>query len=430
MIAADAVCIAVAFPAVGHLYNGSNGALAGMQVVPLWATLMIMIGLYERAYSTKALQDLRFGCERAAVSLAITGFMFVLQAFLQQNSLDLSRVITAVGSLAALVLMLASRSALHRFVHSQPRLALTNLLSIDAGGPTLQIKGAYSVNADLAGIIPNLDDPHSLDRLGRYLANMDRVIVSCPLADRTVWAEALRAAGVRGELVTDRMEALKPLALAVEPEWTALVVSTGPLSLQQKATKRGFDILFSGLLLLLAAPLMLLIALAIKLEDGGPVLFIQHRVGQGNRLFAMYKFRSMRAALQDISGTLSTSRTDHRLTRVGRLIRRLSMDELPQFLNVLRGDMSLVGPRPHALGSQAGHRLFWQVDRAYWQRHSLRPGLTGLAQIRGLRGATEREDDLAQRLSADLEYISGWSIFRDALIVFRTVKVLIHERAF
>jgi lipopolysaccharide/colanic/teichoic acid biosynthesis glycosyltransferase len=118
------------------------------------------------------------------------------------------------------------------------------------------------------------------------------------------------------------------------------------------------------------------------------------------------------------------------VTPIGRFIRRTSIDELPQLLNVLRGEMSLVGPRPHAVGSQAGDKLFWRIDAAYWNRHSLKPGLTGLAQIRGFRGATEEEADLQNRLDADLEYIRTWSPWGDALIVLKTLGVLVHRQAF
>ena len=110
--------------------------------------------------------------------------------------------------------------------------------------------------------------------------------------------------------------------------------------------------------------------------------------------------------------------------------RKSSIDELPQLFNVLKGDMSLVGPRPHAIGSLAGNKLFWEIDERYWHRHSLRPGLTGLAQIRGFRGATDLEPDLTGRLQADLEYLAGWTIWRDIAILFATVRVLFHDRAF
>jgi len=132
----------------------------------------------------------------------------------------------------------------------------------------------------------------------------------------------------------------------------------------------------------------------------------------------------------DADGNRSASKDDDRITPIGRLIRRTSIDELPQLINVLKGDMSLVGPRPHALGSKAGDKLFWQVDRKYWQRHGLRPGITGLAQVRGYRGATDREADLTNRLKSDLEYIKDWSLWRDIKILFATLKVLVHDRAF
>ncbi|MGJ3628242.1 sugar transferase [Sphingomonas sp. MMS24-JH45] len=116
--------------------------------------------------------------------------------------------------------------------------------------------------------------------------------------------------------------------------------------------------------------------------------------------------------------------------RVGRIIRATSVDELPQLLNVLLGSMSIVGPRPHALGSLAGQQLFWEVDERYWHRHVLKPGITGLAQVRGFRGATHLRSDLTQRLHADLEYVVDWSVLRDLAILISTFRVLVHRNAF
>lgn len=147
-------------------------------------------------------------------------------------------------------------------------------------------------------------------------------------------------------------------------------------------------------------------------------------------MFRMFKFRSMRVDLSDNTGTRSTSRNDDRVTRVGKFIRSTSIDELPQLLNVLKGDMSIVGPRPHALGSRAADKLFWEVDQRYWHRHAAKPGLTGLAQVRGYRGATLYEDDLRNRLQADLEYLEHWSIWRDIKIILLTFRVLLHRNAF
>jgi lipopolysaccharide/colanic/teichoic acid biosynthesis glycosyltransferase len=160
------------------------------------------------------------------------------------------------------------------------------------------------------------------------------------------------------------------------------------------------------------------------------VFFVQERVGWGNRLFKMYKFRSMWFEKTDHSGFRSASRRDDRITRVGGFLRKTSLDELPQLFNVLKGDMSIVGPRPHAVGSTAEDRLFWEVDERYFNRHAVKPGLTGLAQVRGFRGATLTRRDLSNRVQADLEYLSGWSLWRDLAIIVRTLKVLVHRNAF
>jgi lipopolysaccharide/colanic/teichoic acid biosynthesis glycosyltransferase len=243
---------------------------------------------------------------------------------------------------------------------------------------------------------------------------------------------ALKGSGVQGEVLSDYMREIGALGVVHRDEIgiTTLLVSTGPLGLRNRAMKRLLDIGVSSAALVVVLPLLLTAALAIKLEDGGPVLFRQNRVGRRNQLFAIYKLRTMKVERTDGNGKRSASKDDDRITRIGRFLRRTSIDELPQLFNVLKGDMSLVGPRPHAIGSLAGDKLFWEVDQRYWQRHSLRPGLTGLAQVRGFRGATDREADLTSRLQADLEYLTGWTLWRDIGILAATAKVLVHDRAF
>jgi len=200
--------------------------------------------------------------------------------------------------------------------------------------------------------------------------------------------------------------------------------------MRSRAVKRAMDVGLSAAALLVLSPIMLAVALAIVIEDGGPVLFVQRRMGRGNRFFMLLKFRSMAVARGDRDGQVSTRREDDRITRVGRFIRRTSIDELPQLINVLRGEMSLVGPRPHAIGSQAGDKSFWEIDMRYWQRHCLKPGISGLAQVRGYRGATDKEQDLVNRLQSDLEYLEGWTIWRDLKIIVLTLRVLVHDRAY
>lgn len=222
-----------------------------------------------------------------------------------------------------------------------------------------------------------------LDRLARYIRNMDRVIVSCRPQDRVAWAEILKCSGIHGEVISDYAREIGALGVVHHPEAgvTGLLVSTGQLGMRSRAIKRVFDLATSITALIVLSPVMLLCALAIKLEDGGPVFFRQRRMGRGNTFFDIYKFRSMREAKADVAGRRSASKEDDRVTRVGRFLRRTSLDELPQLINVLRGEMSVVGPRPHALGSQAGEKMFWQVDRKYWQRHCLRPGIAFAGDI-------------------------------------------------
>jgi len=269
-----------------------------------------------------------------------------------------------------------------------------------------------------------------LDLLGLFMTNMDRVIVSCPQERRMDWAMVFKGSSISGEIVDPDVEALGVLGARRDYGFGSLVVSRGPLGLHQRAAKRAIDLAIAGSALFALAPVLLVVALLIRFEDGGPVLFRQQRQGRDNRLFWIYKFRSMRVERLDLHGTRSASRDDDRITRIGRFIRRSSIDELPQLLNVFCGEMSIVGPRPHAIGSLAGEKRFWEIDSRYLLRHSLKPGLTGLAQVRGLRGATDSEADLTNRLQADLEYLDGWSILRDVRIMFATLSVLAHDRAF
>jgi lipopolysaccharide/colanic/teichoic acid biosynthesis glycosyltransferase len=290
--------------------------------------------------------------------------------------------------------------------------------------------GAFVVDARATDLRPDISDPLMLDRIGRLLKNADRVVVACSLDARGKWALVLKGANVSGELVAPEVDELGAIGTGAYSGFSTMVVAAGSLSLQERILKRLLDLSVSIGALLLLSPLMLVVAAGIKYSSPGPVFFVQQRLGRGNRLFNIYKFRSMRADRADGAGNRSASRDDDRITPFGRLIRKTSLDELPQILNVIRGEMSLVGPRPHALGSIAGDALFWDIDSRYWHRHASKPGLTGLAQVRGFRGATHQRSDLINRLQADLEYQSGWTLWRDISIIMATFRVLVHRNAF
>ncbi len=181
--------------------------------------------------------------------------------------------------------------------------------------------------------------------------------------------------------------------------------------------KRAFDVAFAGTFLLLAWPALLVIALAIRISSNGPVLFAQRRYGRGGAEIRVYKFRSMRTA-EDGAVVRQATVGDERITRLGSFLRRTSLDELPQFVNVLRGEMSVVGPRPHAVA----HNQFYRTQiLEYMLRHKVKPGITGLAQVNGWRGETDTLDKMVQRVAYDLEYIRRQSLWLDVLIVLRTV---------
>lgn len=199
-----------------------------------------------------------------------------------------------------------------------------------------------------------------------------------------------------------------------------------PISGWSSVIKRAEDIAIAATVLTLAALPMLLLAALIKLDSPGPVFFRQRRVGFNNRDFWMLKFRSMRHDPREaVQIRRQATRDDPRITRVGRFLRTTSLDELPQIINVLKGDMSIVGPRPHAPGTRAGGRVFEDVVARYAARHRVKPGLTGLAQVRGLRGETDTEEKLVRRVDADLEYIENWSVWLDLVIILRTALVVI-----
>jgi lipopolysaccharide/colanic/teichoic acid biosynthesis glycosyltransferase len=197
----------------------------------------------------------------------------------------------------------------------------------------------------------------------------------------------------------------------------------------QQVEKRALDIFISLILCAtVLLPLFLLVAAAIKLESPGPVLFRQPRRGFNNVPFTVLKFRTMYASESDLLAERQTSRNDKRVTRVGRWLRRLSIDELPQILNVLRGEMSLVGPRPHALHTRVEGALLDDALGDYRMRYQVKPGITGWAQINGARGELVTREDLRRRVAYDLAYIRYWSLWFDVKIMAMTASREIFSR--
>lgn len=211
----------------------------------------------------------------------------------------------------------------------------------------------------------------------------------------------------------------------IETAWAqGYQVQSAPLGMLARVLKRSLDIAVASTALFVLAPLMTVVAVWIKLDSPGPVIFKQNRRGFSGRQFRILKFRSM-TVCENGDTILQARRGDMRVTRIGAFIRKTSIDELPQLLNVLRGEMSLVGPRPHAL---AHDDFYSQLIASYASRHHVKPGLTGWAQVNGLRGETPQVSDMEARVAKDLWYIDNWSILLDIKIILRTVVCVLADR--
>jgi len=426
----DALGILIAFVSVGSTLAAPTDRIILADLVLLFIPIFWTIALYLRLYSLHALIATRFAQLRVIYAIFGTVTALTFMAYLARSPIAIGRLSMGLNMLAATVVLVSIRSIARPFVLHRCGPTAENVLIIDDGGAPVHVPGAWIVKTREHNLKPDVCDPHMLDRLGLFMTNMDRVLVSCAPERRVAWAMIFKGSNVSGEIVDPDVFSLGAVGARRSRSFGTLVVSVGPLSTQDRAIKRAMDILIAGSATLFLLPLLIVVALLIRIEDGGTVLFRQQRQGRNNCLFWIYKFRSMQVQQLDHAGSRSASREDDRITRVGRFIRRTSIDELPQLINVLRGDMSIVGPRPHAIGSLAGNKRFWEVDPRYLLRHSLKPGLTGLAQVRGLRGATDTETDLTHRLQADLEYLDGWTMLRDVRIILGTIRVLVHHRAF
>ena len=207
-------------------------------------------------------------------------------------------------------------------------------------------------------------------------------------------------------------------------EWPLMMVCNRPIDGWRATIKRAEDLVLSATVLAFISPVLLVIAAAVKLSSKGPVFFRQRRLGYNNRVIEVLKFRSMYTHLSDANASMQSFRGDKRVTRVGALLRKTSLDELPQLFNVLKGEMSLVGPRPHALATTAGGLALEEAVPVYSARHRVKPGITGWAQVNGHRGALDTVDKIVHRVNYDLYYIENWSLGLDIKILCQTIKLV------
>lgn len=426
----DLVMICLGLSVVAWWYLGRIDHPRLVTFLPLTVPIYFLVALRQQAFRAQIIISGTRSSRRACFSLLLALTLAILLIFFLKVSDNFSRGLALLGGGLACALVAASRALFARYafqaLDGSPESEVVFVDDVTAPAACAALK----INVHDYGIRPDINDPIMLDRIGQIIHAADRVIVACPLERRSDWSRALKGAGVNVEVMAPELDAIGAIHGTSYHGTTTAMIATGPLNAVDRTIKRMFDLAVSMSALLVLFPVLAAIAIVVKIDSPGPVFFVQKRIGRGNRMFRMYKFRSMRSEQTDHNANRLVTRGDTRITRIGGFLRKTSLDELPQLFNVLRGDMSIVGPRPHATGALAGGSLYWEVSPKYWNRHAVKPGLTGLAQVRGFRGNTETGDDLVNRLQADLAYLDAWSIWRDVALVFQTFRVLIHRNAF
>jgi len=448
----DAILIVLASVAGGIGYQlcvnsgfGDINAFIGTGLIAalLYGLLAHSIGFYQISALASAWSDFW----RVLVLWSVVGLLLTLLAFLLKIGAAFSRGSIVCFAALALPLILASRSSAKRLIKSavadgkvrgrrailigsEAELAVLDGISLlqnfgvtaigrveipDSGRDSLAIDGAA---------IRLLDQALAVARDG----NADEIVLALPWSNRRKLErlrDHLRWSALPVRLLPDRhVRSLAHNHMYRLDNTMSLELQRTPLLRHERAVKRGFDIVGAALALLALLPLMVIAAIAIKLDSPGPVLFRQRRMGFNSRPFAIFKFRTM-TVMEDGPEVTQACRADARVTRVGKILRRSSIDELPQLLNVLIGDMSLVGPRPHAI---AHDDYYGDLLSAYALRHHVKPGITGWAQVNGYRGEIHRVDEMKERVEHDLWYIDNWSMAFDIKITILTFVELMRQR--
>ncbi|MDQ0316592.1 undecaprenyl-phosphate glucose phosphotransferase [Amorphus orientalis] len=411
------------------------------------SVLRLNKGYSEQPYLIQGIKVLQI-----TVALLLTGAVLATIAFAFKESETYSRLWAAIWLALAWIGLVSSRVAVASILtRVMRRGALVRRTAIYGGGdqgkqllahiadkqdPSVQIVGYYDEREEEERlVVAGLQRLGGLQELQEAVAagKVDTIILALPFN-----AEA------RLTQISAMFDSY-PVTILLAPDlimWRVMrgatfTVAGVPLPRLADAPIVGWagviklfeDKVLSSLLLLLLAPIMVLIAIAVRLDTGGPILFRQPRRGFNGELFTIYKFRTMHAAMADPEGARQATRNDRRVTRVGWFLRRMSLDELPQFWNVLKGDMSLVGPRPHAPGTKVGDESFERAVARYSHRYRVKPGITGWAQVNGWRGETDSPEKLQMRVRYDVEYIDNWSLGLDLYILAITPFAVLFRRS-
>ena len=403
-------------------------------------------------YSPHALRTFLHHNSKLVVAwVGVFAFMALIAFFLKVGD-SFSRVWLALWFSVGLSVLLAFRVLLAILVRHWTRTGRLERRAVIVGGgePAAELIKALEASNDtdirICGVFDDRSDDRSPPVVAGYMklgtvdqlvefarkTRIDLLIVSLPISAEGRVLDMLRKlwvlpVDIRLSAHTNKLR-FRPRSYSYIGNVPFIDVFDKPIADWDYVVKWIFDRVIGSLLLLAALPVMALVALAIKLDSRGPILFRQKRYGFNNELIGVFKFRSMYVDQCDATASKLVTRDDPRVTKVGRFIRKTSLDELPQLFNVVKGDLSLVGPRPHALQAKAADKLYDDVVDGYFARHRVKPGITGWAQINGWRGETDTSEKIQRRVEFDLFYIENWSVLFDLYILLMTPISLLSKK--
>ena len=390
---------------------------------------------------------------RMISSWAFVFLLFIGATFLAKLGGEISRLWLSAFFFSALAVLVSERLILRALVRRWARQGRldrrTIVVGSDQDGEKLieALKVQDDSDIDVLGVFDDRNDDRALDtcagspKLGKVddivefarRTRVDLVLFALPISAETRILEMLKKlwvlpVDIRLSAHTNKLR-FRPRSYSYLGKIPTLDVFEAPITDWDLVMKWMFDHFVGGIILLLAAPLLALVALAVKLDSPGPVLFRQKRFGFNNERIDVFKFRSLYHDQADPLATKVVTKNDSRVTRVGRFIRKTSLDELPQLFNVVfKSNLSLVGPRPHAVQGKLQSRLFDEAVDGYFARHRVKPGITGWAQINGWRGEIDSEEKIQKRVEFDLYYIENWSVLFDLYILFKTPLALVTKK--
>lgn len=419
------------------------------------AALYLIFMEINDCYQLSALRTPLKQISRLFIAWVSTFTVLTAAAFLLKVSADFSRAWFILWFVSGFAVLLLMRSYTAYKIRSWVRDGTMERRAVIVGGganaETLirSLESQPENDIRICGIFDDRDNRRSPPIVAGYpklgniselvefarIAHIDMLIVSIPISAEERVLSLLKKLWVLP--VDIRLSAhnnhlrFRPRAYSYIGNLPMLDVFDKPITDWDSVAKRIFDIIFSIIGIILFSPIMLLTAIAIKLDSRGPVFFKQKRHGFNNEEIEVWKFRSMYHEKADFSAKVTVSRNDPRVTRVGRFIRKSSIDELPQFFNALFGSLSLVGPRPHAVSAISHNLLYNEVVDGYFARHRVKPGVTGWAQINGWRGEIDNAEKIRMRTEFDLYYIENWSLWFDLKILLLTpIRLLNTENAY